>query len=121
MLRCRDAEKGPFAELVAADMPPAQTLTILLIDCDQPRVTITLHDWVALADRQLSPAAGWGVPVNCIRFERATDDPTSPVLIGATLAGTGIGRGWDSIGHAPGWYRSRITIAPCNSWLPPGG
>jgi hypothetical protein len=27
-----------------------------------------------------------------------------------TLAGTSVGRGWDSVGHAPGTYRNRMKI-----------
>ena len=63
---------------------------------------------------QLSPTAGWGVPVNAIEFSLSPYDhsPTGPASIFITLAATSVGRGWDCVGHSAGAYRNRITIAP---------
>lgn len=78
---------------------------------------LTIDDWTSQAGRSLSPTAGWGLPVNAIEF-RQTDDPDSgsaAIAIWITLAGTSVGRGWDSVGHGAGVYRSRVHV----KWLIP--
>jgi hypothetical protein len=50
------------------------------------------------------------VPVNAIEFSLGGDAPGSVGAIYFTLAGTSVGRGWDSVGHAPGVYRNRIRV-----------
>ena len=47
---------------------------------------------------------------NAIEFSLGDDRPTSPASVFVTLAGTSVGRGWDSVGHAAGTYRNRMTI-----------
>jgi hypothetical protein len=52
----------------------------------------------------------------------AGERPSSLAEISLTLAGTAVGRGWDSVGHAVGTYRDRVWIevlgAPVRS-VPP--
>jgi hypothetical protein len=101
-------EKGPFTEL--AHGPLTTDLGITLYDEQQPLARIDLHDFAAQASTQLSPTAGWGVPENAIEFSLARDRPDANAFVFITLAGTSVGRGWDSVGHAPGVYRNRIDV-----------
>ena len=80
------------------------------LDQGVARARVVFDDWSAQAGTAPSPAAGWGVPVNAIEFSLAGDRPGSPAGIYITLAGTSVGRGWDSVGHAAGTYRNRIRI-----------
>jgi hypothetical protein len=48
--------------------------------------------------------------MNAIEFSRDNDRETSPASVFVTLAGTSVGRGWDSVGHTAGTYRNRTTI-----------
>jgi hypothetical protein len=48
--------------------------------------------------------------MNAIEFGRGDARPTAPVSLFITLAGTSVGRGWDSVGHSPGVYRNRMRI-----------
>lgn len=67
---------------------------------------VSLLDWAAQADTTLSPTAGWGVPSNAI--ELWADGGV--VYVAVTLAGTSIGRGFQSVGHAAGRYLDRIVV-----------
>jgi hypothetical protein len=42
---------------------------------------------------------------------RGGDSEATPVLFSFTLADTSVGRGTASIGHTPGVYRDRVTVA----------
>jgi len=33
-------------------------------------------------------------------------------MIWFTLAGTSVGRGWDTVGHKSGKYRNRVVVEP---------
>ncbi len=103
-------EKGPFRILASGPLGPEQSLSITLCDQDRPVGRIALADWASQSDKNLSPTAGWGVPVNAIEFSLSGDSPSSPASIFVTLAGTSVGRGWDCVGHAAGTYRNRIAI-----------
>lgn len=103
-------EKGPFHTLAEGTLEPAEPLTIILHDEDREAVRIRLDDWSAQLATQLSPTAGWRVPVNAIEFSLAGASPASPASIFITLAGTSVGRGWDCVGHEAGTYRNRIAI-----------
>ena len=46
--------------------------------------------------------------MNAVEFSRDTKDDDAVASFFVTLAGTSVGRGWDSVGHAAGTYRSRI-------------
>jgi hypothetical protein len=108
VVEAESGEKGPFTELARG--PLAGALGITLFDADRPIADITLADFAAQASTQASPTAGWGVPENAIEFSLVADRPDALASIYITLAGTSVGRGWDSVGHAPGLYRNRIEI-----------
>ena len=114
VVEASSGEKGPFQVLAEGRLEPSDPLTITLCDEGRPVGRITLADWSAQVATQLSPTAGWGVPVNAIEFSLSPYDhsPSGPASIFITLAATSVGRGWDCVGHAAGTYRNRITIAP---------
>ena len=55
-----------------------------------------------------SGTAGWGLPQSSVQFFARGHE----AYVILTLADTGPGRGWDSVGHAAGTYRNRIKIEP---------
>ncbi len=109
-VQASDAEKGPFADLATGRLAPSDALAITLYDEQTPIARITFDDFSAQASTELSPTAGWNVPQNAIEFMLVGDAPSSLATIFVTLAGTGVGRGFDSVGHAPGVYRNRIHV-----------
>jgi hypothetical protein len=112
VVEARSGEKGPFRPLASGRLVRRDALIVTLYDEDEPVCRLHLDDWAGQASTALSPTAGWGVPVNAIEFQRLDDDLDSPVSIWITLAGTSVGRGWDSVGYAPGTYRNRIRVEP---------
>lgn len=112
VVEASDAEKGPFHELASGVLLPTDPLTLTVYDGETPHARITLEDFAAQASTQLSPTAGWGVPENSIELRRWSESPWSTVTLYFTLASTSVGRGWESVGHAPGVYRNRIHVAP---------
>ena len=106
--QAKSGEKGPFETLAEGKLNRTDPLTLTLYDDGAPFCRITLDDWAAQAGTDLSPTAGWGVPQNAIEFSWDEDRQTAHFFI--TLAGTSVGRGWDSVGHTPGVYRNRMTI-----------
>ena len=110
VVEARSGEKGPFRELASGPLARGDRLTITLHDEDRAFCTITLQDFAAQASTDLSPTAGWGLPMNAIEFSLSDERATSPGSIFVTLAGTSVGRGWDSVGHAAGEYRNRMAI-----------
>ena len=110
VVEASSGEKGPFRILAEGPLEESSPLEITLYDEDRSVACLTLLDWSAQASTQLSPTAGWGVPENAIEFSLSGNEPSSPASIFITLAGTSVGRGWDSVGHSAGTYRNRITI-----------
>ncbi len=112
VVRAKSGEKGPFVEFGSGRLTRADPLIITICDDKTPVFRITLADWAAQAGRDLSPTAGWGLPVNAIEFSQIgeSDSGTGDMAIWVTLAGTSVGRGWDSVGHAAGTYRNRLTV-----------
>jgi hypothetical protein len=110
VVEARSAEKGPFRTLASGTLKRGDPLTITLHDRGQPAARVTLDDWSAQVSTALSPTAGYGVPQNAITFMLSGASPASPAFISFELAGTGIGRGYDSVGHAAGVYRNRLRI-----------
>ena len=110
--RRQAVRKGHSISWPRAGLSGPISLEITLCDEDRAIGRLTLLDWSAQASTQLSPTAGWGVPENAIEFSLNGDEPTSPASLFITLAATSVGRGWDSVGHAAGTYRNRITIEP---------
>jgi hypothetical protein len=110
VVEASSAEKGPFRALATGKLKRGEPLTITLYDEGEPAARVTLDDWSAQAGTALSPTAGWGVPVNSITFTLTGASSSSPAFISVELAGTGIGRGYDSVGHAAGTYRNRVRV-----------
>jgi hypothetical protein len=110
VVEATSGEKGPFHELATGRLSRSEPLTITLYDGGTARCRIRLVDWARQSSTLLSPTAGWGLPVNAIEFSRFGTEPRSPAGIWVTLAGTSVGRGWDSVGHAAGTYRNRLRI-----------
>lgn len=103
-------EKGPFRDLASGRLKRDEPLTIGLHDDGQQVATIVLDDWSAQVSTAISPTAGWGIAVNAIEFQRFGDAPTEAAGIWITLAATSVGRGFETVGHAAGMYRNRISI-----------
>ena len=107
VVEARSAEKGPFRELASGRLRKDAALAMTFFDDATPVFRVTLADWAAQAGRQISPTAGWRIPVNAIEFSLWAGS-TAQVFI--TLAGTSVGRGYESVGHAAGVYRNRMSI-----------
>ncbi|WP_165249925.1 hypothetical protein [Paludisphaera soli] len=110
IVEATSGEKGPFRELASGPLGRGEPLAVTFHDEDRAVARLTLDDWSAQLDVQLSPTAGWLAPVNAIEFCLAGDEPTSTASIYMTLAGTSVGRGWDCVGHRAGAYRNRIRV-----------
>jgi hypothetical protein len=110
VVEASSGEKGPFRELAHGLLARGEPLSITLHDAGVAVARVTLEDWSAQAGTILSPTAGWGLPVNAIEFSLSGDAPTSAAAIYTTLAGTSVGRGWDSVGHRAGTYRNRMKV-----------
>jgi hypothetical protein len=110
VVEATSAEKGPFRTLAKGSIQIDQPFTISLYSNDNVLFTIEMNDWVKQASTQLSPTAGWGVPENAIEFNLAYQQ----AYIYTTLAGTSVGRGFQSVGHTSGTYRNqmKITLIP---------
>jgi hypothetical protein len=48
--------------------------------------------------------------MNAIEFQRLYDSPSAPGGIWITLAGTSVGRGWETVGHRAGIYRNGLIF-----------
>jgi hypothetical protein len=110
VVEARSGEKGPFRSLAAGKLNRDDSLTITIHDNGRAVASLTLADWSRQASTQLSPSAGWGLPVNAIEFRRLGDNPRSSVAIWVTLAGTAIGRGWEAVGYRAGTYRNEVVF-----------
>ena len=110
VVQARTAEKGPFTTLAEGKLSRSDPLTMTLYDQDTPVFEITLADWAAQAGVQVSPTAGYGLPVNAIEFSIDGETDRASAGMWITLAATSVGRGWDSVGHAAGTYRNRVTV-----------
>jgi hypothetical protein len=128
VVEATDAEKGPFTTLAEGNLSRDAILEIELLELEDEPVgafaRLELQDFASLLSTALSPTAGYGVAENAIQFGLASPDPASPAHLLLTLAATGVGRGWDSVGHAAGTYPNRIVLrsletpAPAASTLP---
>jgi hypothetical protein len=110
VVEATSGEKGPFHPLASGHLDRVAPLTIWIHDQRRLAATVTLDDWSSQVSTDLSPTAGWGVPMNAIEFQRIGAPESSPVMIWITLAATSVGRGWDAVGHRAGTYRNRIRI-----------
>jgi hypothetical protein len=98
--------KGPFTELASGPLTRGEPVSLTFVIDNTPRFRFELKDWSSEASTELSPTAGWGVPMNSI--ELWPSERGCSVVI--TLAGTSVGRGWDSVGHREGIYRGRMLV-----------
>ena len=110
VVEASSGEKGPFRELAAGPLRRGQPLQITLLDEGRAFAEIILEDWTAQVSTALSPTAGWGVPENAIEFSLDGSSRRAGAGIFVTLASTSVGRGFDSVGHGPGTYRSRAKV-----------
>jgi hypothetical protein len=110
LLKASSAEKGPFKTLASF---PKENPVFRIMSANRPVCQFMLEGFVEQASQELSPTAGWGLPVNDIFLEAAqfTADQPSGVWIGFTLAGTGLGRGFHAVGTAPGTYVSKLQVS----------
>jgi hypothetical protein len=109
ILEASSGEKGPFKTLAEGRLTRGESLTMTFRDNGEPVAELTLADWSAHASVEPSPTAGWGVPQNAIVFTIEGDRRDAPAAVFVTLAGTGVGRGYDTVAHSPGRYRNRLT------------
>lgn len=109
-LEASSGEKGPFRRLTSGPLAGPLRLTLSQERSGVRRevVTLELLDWPAQASRERSPTAGWGLPQNAVELVR--DGGGQSVWIFVTLAATSVGRGYETVGHAPGLYRSRVRV-----------
>lgn len=114
VVQASDAEKGPFTTLGEGPLARGEPLSVVLVEEGEspPRelATIVFRDWSRQLSTELSPTAGWGLPQNAFEFGLASNAPSSAAYLTLTLAGTSVGRGWDSVGHAAGSYTNRMEI-----------
>lgn len=103
--RASSREKGPFAELCRTKLKDGLVAVRVHVR-GEAVAEVELRDWAAQVDTTPSPTAGWGVPGNAIEFWSV---PGAMYLV-ATLAGTSVGRGFHSVGHAAGRYRNRVVV-----------
>jgi len=122
VVQASDAEKGPFTSLAKGLFTPSDSLFIDLVELsDNERVFAQLEflDFAAQLSTALSPTAGYGVSENAIQFGLADANPSSPAQLLLTLGASGVGRGWDSVGHRAGAYRNRVLLHPFERPPPP--
>jgi hypothetical protein len=110
VVEANSGEKGPFRVLAAGPLGRGAPLTIVVRDEGQPVAEVMLEDWSKQLSTSLSPCAGWRLPMNAIEFRRLDDSLNAPVAIWITLAGTSVGRGWETVGHKAGVYRNALVF-----------
>lgn len=106
VVEASDGEKGPFHTLAEGMTSNTGPLILRLRLASGAECSFEFADWAAQASTALSPSAGWGMPQNSIQFFAGATHS----LILFTLADTGPGRGWESVGHAHGGYRNRVRV-----------
>lgn len=114
VVQASSAEKGPFTTLAQGPLARGEPLRVQLVELAEPSprelVTIVFHDWSLQLSTELSPTAGWGLPQNALEFGLIASEPSSDAYLDLTLAGTSVGRGWDSVGHLAGTYVNRVEL-----------
>lgn len=110
VVEATSGEKGPFHELASGKLDRTQTIEITFLDAGVPVASIALADWAAQCSTDLSPTAGWGLPQNAIEFALTGESPRAAACLFISLASTSVGRGFDTVGHAPGAYRNRMAV-----------
>ncbi len=110
LLKASSAEKGPFNTLATF---PKENPEFRIMASNKPVCQVVLEGFVEQASLELSPTAGWGIPVNSIFLEGVQFKNKQPlgVWIGFSLASTGIGRGFHAVGTGPGMYVSKLRVS----------
>ena len=110
LLKASSAEKGPFETLAAF---PKEDPVFRIMAANHPVCQIVLEGFVAQASQELSPTAGWGIPVNDIFLEATQFKAAQPsgVWLGFNLAATGVGRGFHAVGTGAGTYVSILRVS----------
>jgi hypothetical protein len=121
VVEASSGEKGPFRLLASGPLSRSNPLGITLHDQGTAVAQIVLYDWADEVSTALSPTAGWNLPVNAIEFSLEGDRANAPADLFITLAGTSVGRGWDSVGHRAGTYRNRMRIDVLEASAPTPG
>ena len=98
--------KGPFTELASGPLTRGEPVNLTFVVDKSPLFRLELKDWSSEASIELSPTAGWRVPMNAIELW-PSGNGCSVVI---SLAGTSVGRGYDSVGHREGTYRGRMLV-----------
>lgn len=106
IVEAHSGEKGPFKELAKGPLNRGQSLVMSLSTEKKGLFQVELIDWSAEASTDLSPTAGWRLPMNAIEFNRSSQG----YHIWISLAATSVGRGWDSVAHSVGDYRGRMVL-----------
>jgi hypothetical protein len=110
VIEADSGEKGPFHTLATGRLRRGEPLVVTFCDNGRPVMRAVIHDWSAQASDRLSPTAGWRVTENSLEFVLERDYAEAPATLFVSLAGTSLGRGFDTVGHAAGTYRSRVTL-----------
>lgn len=110
VVEASSGEKGPFRTLAEGPLAREEPLVLTFQDDGRPVLEVSVLDWSRQAGEQLSPTAGWGLPVNAIEMRRTGDDPSAPCVLDFALAASSVGRGWDAVGHAAGTYLDRVRV-----------
>lgn len=105
VVEATSGEKGPFRVLCEGPLRRGEALVFEL-----EGLRFELEGWTDGGSTEASPTAGWGVPQATFSFSRSGDALASPLVVHVTLAGTGVGRGFDSVAHAAGTYYAGLTI-----------
>lgn len=108
--KATSGEKGPFRTLGSGRLERGAPLTIGFQVGGRQIASLVLKDWSSQLSTALSPTAGWRVPVNAIEYQLVEGGSDRYVGIWITLAGTSVGRGFDTVGHRAGTYRNRFVI-----------
>ena len=105
------AEKGPFTELASGPLARGEPVSLTFVMDNTPLFRLELKDFSSEASTDFSPTAGWGLPMNAIElWPPYRSSLGHGCSIAITLAGTSVGRGWDSVGHREGTYRGRMLV-----------
>jgi hypothetical protein len=108
--RARTAEKGPFTTLCEGRLEVDDTLSLTFYDADErPVLGASWLDYSSQISTELSPSAGYGLPQNALTFSAEGFDG-GIVFVHLTLASTGVGIGWDSVGLSSGGYTNRVIL-----------
>jgi hypothetical protein len=114
VVQATSGEKGPYHELASGKLRRGEPLEITLYDEGRAIASVSFADWTSQLSTELSAVAGWGVCDNAIEFSLRDEGLRSGASIFVSLASTSPGRGYDSVGHAAGTYRNRMSVRLLN-------